>query len=69
MGNIDLPPSGDEGDGAANDPVESLGTDRPGSTDEEGAVPNPDTGAGIGADPEANTFEPEEDPDATSEPE
>ena len=28
-------------------------------------IPNPSTGAGIGADSEPDTFEPEEDPDAT----
>jgi len=33
--------------------------DEPGSE----TVPNPDTGAGIGADQEPSTFEPEEDPE------
>jgi hypothetical protein len=31
-------------------------------------VPNPETGAGIGAGGEPTTFEPEEDPEAVSEP-
>jgi hypothetical protein len=33
-----------------------------------GSVPNPDTGAGIGAGSEPTTFEPEEDPDAVEDP-
>ncbi len=33
-----------------------------------GEVPNPETGAGLGAG-EPSTFEPEEDPDAVTEPE
>lgn len=32
-----------------------------------GEVPNPETGAGIGAG-EPSTFEPEEDPEATTDP-
>ena len=30
-------------------------------------IPNPDTGVGIGADAEPDTFEPEENPDASPE--
>ena len=36
---------------------------RPDETDE---IPNPETGVGIGADSEPDTFEPEEDPDTGS---
>ncbi|MEV8131981.1 hypothetical protein AB0O54_12610 [Pseudarthrobacter oxydans] len=35
----------------------------------DGGVPGKDDGVGIGADAEPNTFEPEEDPDATDTPE
>jgi hypothetical protein len=35
----------------------------------DGGVPGGADGVGIGADGEPNTFEPEEDPDATSDPE
>jgi hypothetical protein len=35
----------------------------------DGGVPGHADGVGIGADGEANTFEPEEDPDATDAPE
>jgi hypothetical protein len=35
----------------------------------DGGVPGHVDGVGIGADAEANTFEPEEDPDATDAPE
>lgn len=35
----------------------------------DGGVPGREDGVGIGADAEANTFEPEEDPDATDAPE
>jgi hypothetical protein len=35
----------------------------------DGEVPGKVDGVGIGADGEANTFEPEEDPDATDAPE
>jgi len=35
-----------------------------GSTDE---IPNPETGVGIGADAEPDTFEPEENPGPSSE--
>ncbi|MFC4554677.1 hypothetical protein [Georgenia faecalis] len=31
-----------------------------------GDVPNPETGVGLGNDGEANTFEPEDDPDAVN---
>ncbi|ACL41328.1 hypothetical protein Achl_3371 [Pseudarthrobacter chlorophenolicus A6] len=34
----------------------------------DGGVPGGKDGVGIGADAEPNTFEPEEDPDATKEP-
>ncbi len=34
----------------------------------DGAVPNPETGAGIGAGHTENTFEPEEDPDSVEDP-
>jgi hypothetical protein len=33
-----------------------------------GDVPNPESGAGIGATDEPTTFEPEEDPDAVDQP-
>ena len=33
----------------------------------DGSVPNAKDGVGIGAGTEANTFEPEEDPDATKQ--
>ena len=33
----------------------------------EGAIPGSDEGVGIGAAEEANTFEPEEDPEASAE--
>lgn len=33
-----------------------------------GEVPNPDTGAGIGASDEPNTMEPEENPEAVDTP-
>jgi hypothetical protein len=35
----------------------------------DGSIPGGADGVGIGADGEANTFEPEEDPDATNSPE
>ena len=38
--------------------------DSDGGTDE---IPNPDTGVGIGADSELDTFEPEENPDSVPE--
>ncbi|HET7476642.1 MAG TPA: hypothetical protein VFJ97_11565 [Dermatophilaceae bacterium] len=47
----------------SNEPVET-----PGEQTQHG-VPNPDTGVGIGADGEPNTFEPEEEPEATETPE
>ena len=34
----------------------------------DGGVPGGNDGVGLGADAEPNTFEPEEDPDATQEP-
>lgn len=40
-----------------NDLPRSEGTDE---------IPNPETGVGIGAAPEPDTFEPEEDPDTGS---
>ncbi|GAA2723181.1 hypothetical protein [Cellulomonas aerilata] len=43
---------------------ESTGDDR----NPSGEVPNPETGAGIGAG-EPSTFEPEEDPEAVTDPE
>ncbi|MBD1539220.1 hypothetical protein HC749_13700 [Arthrobacter sp. S13_S34] len=36
---------------------------------DDGGVPGQKDGVGIGADAEPNTFEPEEDPDATEAPE
>ena len=33
-----------------------------------GTVPNPETGAGIGASSDPNTLEPEDDPDSVDEP-
>lgn len=38
---------------------------RPGDTDqpERDSIPNPETGVGIGADSEPDTFEPEESPE------
>ena len=46
------------------EPVDNpAGNDTTGST-----VPNPETGAGIGASSEPNTMEPEEDPDAVDDP-
>ncbi|MBD1592589.1 hypothetical protein HC744_11160 [Arthrobacter sp. S1_S22] len=36
---------------------------------DDGGVPGQEDGVGIGADAEPNTFEPEEDPDATEAPE
>lgn len=45
-------------------------TDNPEHNDTEGGpVPNPETGAGIGAGSEPNTMEPEEVPEAVDEPE
>ena len=42
-----------------------MAEDRKDSADEGLAteIPNPETGVGVGADDEANTFEPEEDPE------
>lgn len=41
----------------------------PGTQDRApGDVPNPETGVGLGHDDDANTFEPEEDPDAVEPP-
>jgi len=37
--------------------------------DNDGGIPGGADGVGIGADGEPNTFEPEEDPDATDRPE
>ncbi|MBT2250274.1 hypothetical protein JHV56_16365 [Arthrobacter sp. BHU FT2] len=34
----------------------------------DGGVPGGNDGVGLGADAEPNTFEPEEDPDATKDP-
>ncbi len=48
------------------DPQEGAGTAQ-GKGD--GGVPGHVDGVGIGADTEPNTFEPEEDPDATESPE
>ncbi len=43
----------------------SESVDNPENNDTGGStVPNPETGAGIGAGTEPTTFEPEEDPDA-----
>ena len=43
--------------------------DNPENNDTTGStVPNPETGAGIGAGTEPNTMEPEEDPDAVEDP-
>ena len=36
-------------------------------TDGTDVIPNPETGVGIGAEAEPDTFEPEEAPDTTSE--
>ena len=36
---------------------------------DDGGVPGSSDGVGLGADAEPNTFEPEEDPDATGNPE
>lgn len=49
---------------------EQSGTGR-GGQEHEGQQEEPlnEEGAGLGMDDEANTFEPEEDPDATDEPE
>ena len=49
-----------------DDPQEGTGADQ-GKGD--GGVPGHVDGVGIGADAEPNTFEPEEDPDATDAPE
>jgi hypothetical protein len=41
---------------------------RPASrTERTDEIPNPETGVGIGADSEPDTFEPEEDPDSAAE--
>ena len=48
---------------------ESAGQKQPGSGvgGQEGGVPNARDGVGIGGGTEPNTFEPEEDPDATQQ--
>lgn len=49
-----------------DDPQEDGGAANPGKND--GGIPRGGDGIGISADAEPNTFEPEEDPDATEEP-
>jgi hypothetical protein len=39
---------------------------RQGNTDGTDEIPNPETGVGIGADAEPDTFEPEENPDSAA---
>lgn len=48
--------------------TDSTPTDGSGSDVPAGEVPNTETGAGLGAG-EPSTFEPEEDPDAVTDPE
>lgn len=55
-----------ENDGSEKRPTDA-GANRPSSNDPDGAVPGQKEGVGLGADSDANTFEPEEDPEATGE--
>lgn len=48
---------------------EQSGHEGEGQREDQQGEPLNEEGAGMGMDDEANTFEPEEDPDATDEPE
>lgn len=50
------------------DSPDSLPEDEPQKGTADGGIPQGGDGIGITADSEPNTFEPEEDPDATEEP-
>ena len=53
----------------AKEPRMTAAHDIPDENDTDGgAVPNPETGAGIGAGDEPNTMEPEENPEAVDLP-
>ena len=67
--NADPQPSEEPTFPVQNEPVESMAPEDPYPQEEQHGVPNPDTGVGIGADGEPNTFEPEEEPEATGDPE
>ena len=54
-------------DSLPDDELQEGGTASKGKDD--GGVPGGEDGVGIGADAEPNTFEPEEDPEATGGPE